>query len=114
MRLLSFRLRIFDMRDTTRSIPIDHRSAVYEIEADIGTDLPKESDQEFTMMDLVDAVMEASDTEEEVMATMAYLLRSGQVSVSEMLAADCAEYSEYLEHKVVETPVARADKLSLN
>ena len=58
-------------------VPIDHRSVVHEIEpAEDGPMRP------LTLMELVEAVGEVADTEQEVLATVTYMLRSGRIQLA--------------------------------
>ena len=58
-------------------IPVDHRPAIYEVETHQG-----DEPQTVTLLELIDAVSEASETEEEVLATVTYMLGSGRVRLS--------------------------------
>jgi hypothetical protein len=58
-------------------IPIDHRPAIHEV--------PMDSDHEaqsLTLLELVDAVSEVSESEQEILATVAYMLKSGRVRLA--------------------------------
>ena len=63
-------------RTSATVIPIEHQLAVHEIEPAEDTGLPP-----LTLMELIEAVGEVSDTEEEVLATVTYMLRSGRVQL---------------------------------
>lgn len=63
-------------RTSATVIPIEHQLAVHEIEPTEDTGLPP-----LTLMELIEAVGEVSDTEEEVVATVTYMLRSGRVQL---------------------------------
>ena len=63
-------------RTSATVIPIEHQLAVHEIEPTEDTGLPP-----LTLMELIEAVGEVSDTEEEVLATVTYMLRSGRVQL---------------------------------
>ena len=63
-------------RTSATVIPIEHQLAVHEIEPAEDTGLPP-----LTLMELIEAVGEVSDTEEEVVATVTYMLRSGRVQL---------------------------------
>lgn len=72
-------------QDGATVVPIDHQLAVHEIET---TD--EEGLRPLTLMELVDAVSEVSEDEQEVLATVTYMLRSGRVQLaSETEAALC-------------------------
>ena len=64
------------VRASATVIPIEHQLAVHEIEPseDVGL-------EPLTLMELIDAVGEVSETEEEVVATVTYMLRSGRVQL---------------------------------
>jgi len=67
------------MTETTERtlVPIDHHPAVHEIET--SEDGPM---RPLTLMELVDAVGEVAETEQEVLATVTYMLRSGRVQLA--------------------------------
>ena len=65
-------------RPSATVIPIEHQLAVHEIEPAQDTGIPP-----LTLMELVDAVGEVSETEEEVLATVTYMLRSGRVQLTD-------------------------------
>ena len=67
---------------TTRIIPIEHHAAVHEIEPDTDNDM-----RPLTLMELVDAVGEVAENEEEVLATVSYMLKSGRVHFADNHAA---------------------------
>ncbi len=67
---------------TTRIIPIGHHAAVHEIEPDTNDDM-----RPLTLMELVDAVGEVAENEEEVLATVSYILKSGRVHLADNHAA---------------------------
>ena len=73
----SFEREAADML-TTRMIPIDHQATVYEIETATDDDI-----RPLTLMELVDAVGEVAENEEEVLATVTYMLKSGRVQLTE-------------------------------
>ena len=80
---------MMDRHPTARAsatvIPIEHQLAVHEIDPSMDAGL-----EPLTLMELIDAVGEVSDTEEEVLATVTYMLRSGRVQLkSETNAALC-------------------------
>lgn len=59
-------------------VPIDHRPNVEEIEMETSAD-----PRPLTLMELVAAVAEVSDDEQEVLATVDYMLRSGRVRIAD-------------------------------
>jgi len=63
-------------------VPIDHQPAIHEIETQASRDLPP-----LTLLELVAAVSEVSDSPQEVAATVTYMLRSGRVRLSDDLLA---------------------------
>ena len=58
-------------------IPIEHHSVVQEIPTG-----PTEETQAMTLLELIEAVSEVSETEQEVLATVTYMLNSGRVRLS--------------------------------
>ena len=58
-------------------IRVDHQQTVHEIDASPSADPPS-----LTLMDLIEAVSEASETEAEVLATVTFMLQSGRVRLS--------------------------------
>ena len=62
---------------TTRTIPIEHHVMVHEIET--ATD---DETRPLTLMELVDTVGEVAENEEEVLATVSYMLKSGRVHLA--------------------------------
>jgi len=65
------------MSQVSTRISIDHHPAIHEIETG-----PYEQPQSVTLLELIDAVSEVSDTEQEVIATVTYMLSSGRVRLS--------------------------------
>lgn len=59
-------------------VPIDHQLAVHEIEPSQDTALAP-----LTLMELIEAVSEVSETDQEVVATVAYMLRSGRIQLAD-------------------------------
>ncbi len=66
-----------DVERSTTVVPISHHLVIHEIET--GTE---EEPQSLTLLELIDAVSEASDTEQEVVATVSYMLNSGRVRLA--------------------------------
>jgi len=62
---------------STRIIPIEHHAAVHEIK--MATD---DEIRPLTLMELVDAVGEVAENEEEILATVSYMLKSGRVHLA--------------------------------
>ena len=75
------------MNETTerRVVPIDHRAAIHEIEPTEDGPL-----RPLTLMELVDAVGEVAEDEQEVLATVTYMLRSGRVQLATDDAGEAA------------------------
>ncbi len=67
-----------DARPGSRLVPVEHQLAVHEIEPS-----PDEALAPLTLMELVDAVSEVSETEQEVLATVTYMLRSGRIQLAD-------------------------------
>ena len=59
------------------AVPVDHFPMVHEIDASS----PGEP-RAVTLLELIEAVSEVSETEQEVLATVAYMLNSGRVRLS--------------------------------
>ena len=62
----------------TTLVPIEHQARVHDIDAAADDGL-----RPLTLMELVDAVSEVSETEQEVLATVTYMLKSGRVQLME-------------------------------
>ena len=62
------------MGQTNTTIPIDHFPATHEIETN-----PGDESQPVTLLELVEAVSDFSESEQEVLATVIYMLNSGCV-----------------------------------
>ena len=62
----------------TVAIPVEHLRHVQEIETDREFDGESDADS-LSFLDLVEAVAEFSDSEQEVVATVMHMLRSGRV-----------------------------------
>jgi len=58
-------------------VPIDHHPAIHEIDTDLS-----EEPQSMTLLELIDAVSEVSESEQEVVATVSYMLNSGRVRLA--------------------------------
>ncbi len=65
------------MAQPIRSIPVEHNPSIHEIEAN-----PEDSSLPLTLLELVQAVNAVSDSENEVIATVIYMLRSGRVRLA--------------------------------
>jgi len=65
-------------RSENRLVPVKHQLAVHGIEPS-----PDEALAPRTLMELVDAVSEVSETEQEVLATVTYILRSGRIQLAD-------------------------------
>ena len=62
------------MGQAATTVPVAHSIAIHEIDL-----APEESPQPFTLLELIDAVGEVSETEQELLATVSYMLKSGRV-----------------------------------
>ena len=62
------------MNQTTIAIPVDHFSAIHEIPMN-----QSDERQPVTLLELIEAVGEFSESEQEVLATVTYMLNSGRV-----------------------------------
>jgi hypothetical protein len=65
------------MAQISTVIPIDHHFAIHEIETN-----PSDEPQAVTLLELIDAVSEVSESEEEVVATVSHMLNSGRVRLT--------------------------------
>ena len=65
------------MASASTVIPIDHQPTVHEI--DTRPDLEPRS---ITLLELIDAVSEVSENEQEVVATVTYMLESGRIRLA--------------------------------
>lgn len=66
-------------------IPIDHHPAVHAIDTSVSTSTQASESEDatpFTLLELIDAVSEVSDNEQEVIATVQYMLNSGRVQLT--------------------------------
>jgi len=65
------------MSQPIRSIPVEHDPMIYRIE-------PNRPDPELslTLLELVQAVNEVSESEQELVATVLYLLKSGRIQLA--------------------------------
>ena len=62
---------------TNIAIPVDHIPAIHEIETN-----PSDEPQPMTLLELIAAVSDVSETEQETLATVIYMLNSGRVRLS--------------------------------
>jgi len=62
---------------TSTIVPIDHRATVHDVATD-----PSDRMRPLTLIELVDAVSEVSETEQEVLATVTYMLKSGRIQLA--------------------------------
>jgi len=65
------------MGQASIEIPVEHRLAIHEIEMN-----PIDEPRTVTLLELIEAVSEVSDSEQEVLATVTYMLSSGRVRLS--------------------------------
>ena len=66
------------LRPDATVVPIDHQLAVHEIEPSEDTGIAP-----LTLMELIEAVSEVSETEQEVVATVTYMIRSGRIQLAD-------------------------------
>jgi hypothetical protein len=65
------------MNQPSITVPVEHRPAVHEIQ--MGS---VEEPRPVTLLELIGAVSEVSDSEQEVLATVMYMLNSGRVQLA--------------------------------
>ena len=65
-------------RPENRLVPVEHELAAHEIEPS-----PDEVLAPLTLIELIDAVSEVSETAQEVLATVTYILRSGRIQLAD-------------------------------
>jgi len=65
------------MGPTSTAIPVDHIPAIHDIETN-----PSDEPQPMTLLELIAAVSDVSETEQETLATVTYMLNSGRVRLS--------------------------------
>ncbi|MBW1882522.1 MAG: hypothetical protein JRJ58_03260 [Deltaproteobacteria bacterium] len=65
------------MAQPIQSIPVDHNPRIQVIDAN-----PKQPALPLTLLELVQAVNEVSDSENEPVATVVYMLRSGRIQLA--------------------------------
>ncbi len=65
---------------TSVSIQVEHFCQVHEVETFLDP-LAEEAPEEVSLFELVEAVAEYSDSEQEVVATVMHMLRSGRVQL---------------------------------
>lgn len=65
------------MHQTSIAIPVDHFPAIHEIQTN-----PSDEPQPVTLLELIEAVSEVSENEQEVLATVTYMLNSGRIRLS--------------------------------
>ena len=68
-----------EMNVTSTRIPVEHLTAVHEIPMETASTREPDS---LTLLELIEAVSEVSDSEQEVIATVTYMLRSGRVRLA--------------------------------
>jgi hypothetical protein len=69
--------RTSSMSQASIAIPVDHHTVIHEIQTN-----PSDEPQSVTLLELVKAVSEVSDSEREILATVTYMLNSGRVRLS--------------------------------
>ena len=65
------------MAQPSTRIPVEHCPVVHDIETGV-----EETPTKLTLLELIEAVSEVSETEQEVIATVSYMLNSGRVRLS--------------------------------
>lgn len=65
------------MTQPSTRIHVEHHPMVHAIETGV-----EEVPTELTLLELIDAVSEVSDTEQEVIATVSYMLNSGRIRLA--------------------------------
>ena len=65
------------MGQTSIAIPVDHFPAIHEIQTN-----PSDEPQRVTLLELIEAVSEVSESEREILATVTYMLTSGRIRLS--------------------------------
>jgi hypothetical protein len=65
------------MNQTPVAIPVEHFPAIHVVETN-----QQDEPQALTLLELIDAVSEVSETEAEVLATVTYMLNSGRIRLS--------------------------------
>ena len=65
------------MSQASIEVPIDHKLAIHEIQL-----TPVDDPRPVTLLELVKAVSEVSETEQEILATVTFMLNSGRVRLS--------------------------------
>ncbi len=65
------------MGQTSIAIPVDHFPAIHEIQTN-----PSDEPQRVTLLELIEAVSEVSESEQEILATVTYMLTSGRIRLS--------------------------------
>jgi len=65
------------MAQPVTPIPIEHHPMIHDVEARE----PSEP-RRYTLLELIEAVSEVSESEEEVVATVTYMLRSGRIQLT--------------------------------
>lgn len=59
------------------AIPVDHVPMIHEIPTN-----PSNAPEPVTLLELIEAVSEVSESEQEILATVTYMLNSGRVRLS--------------------------------
>ena len=65
------------MAQASTVVPIDHQLAIHEIDTS-----PSKEPRSLTLLELINAVSEVSDSEQEVVATVSYMLNSGRIRLT--------------------------------
>jgi hypothetical protein len=67
------------MAQPIQTIPVDHSPMIYAIEATADATPPP---LQLTLLELIQAVSEVSETENELIASVVYMLQSGRIRLS--------------------------------
>lgn len=65
------------MASASTVIPIDHQPMIHEIDT-----RPNLEPQSITLLELIEAVSEVSESDQEVVATVSYMLESGRIRLA--------------------------------
>ena len=65
------------MAQPVTPIPVEHHPMIHEVES-----ASPEEPRRYTLLELIEAVSEVSESEEEVVATVTFMLRSGRIRLT--------------------------------
>lgn len=66
------------MAQPITQIHVDHHPAIYEVKTN-----QRHESRSLTLLELIEAVSEVSETEQEVVATVTYMLNSGRIRLAD-------------------------------